>query len=147
MTNYRISSAHDELDIQLIHDFISRSYWGEGVPRAIIEKAINNSLCFGVFADPGGQVGFARVITDRATFAYLADVFILDTHRGKGLAKKLIAHIAEHPDLQGLRRMMLATRDTHGLYAAYGFKSLANPNTFMEIWNPDVYRNLAETSE
>ena len=140
MTTYRISSAHHELDISLIHDFISHSYWGDGVPRAVVEKAIKNSLCFGAFTDAGNQVGFARVITDRATFAYLADVFVLEAHRGNGVAKKLIAHVAGHPDLQGLRRMMLATRDAHSLYAAYGFKSLANPDSFMEIWQPDIYR-------
>ena len=87
-------------------------------------------------------MGFARVITDRATFAYLADVFILEPHRGNGLSKKLMAHIQAHPDLQGLRRMMLATRDAHGLYAACGFKPLANPDTFMEIWDPAVYKKL-----
>lgn len=140
MITYKISSAYDELDIPLIHNFISHSYWGEGVPRSIVEKAIKNSLCFGVFTDAGDQVGFARVITDRATFAYLADVFVLEAHRGKGLAKKLVAHIGKHPDLQGLRRMMLATRDAHSLYSAYGFKALANPDSFMEIWKPDVYR-------
>ena len=108
----------------------------------MVEKAIRNSLCFGVFENGGGQVGFARVITDRATFAYLADVFILEPHRGKGLSKKLMAYIQAHPDLQGLRRMMLATRDAHGLYAACGFKPLANPHTFMEIWDPAVYKKL-----
>jgi N-acetylglutamate synthase-like GNAT family acetyltransferase len=143
LTTYRISSDHHELNIPLIHDFISHSYWGEGIPRAIVEKAIKNSLCFGVFAASGEQVGFARVITDRATFAYLADVFILEPHRGKGLSKQLMQHIALHPDLQGLRRMMLATRDAHGLYAACGFKPLANPDTFMEIWNPAVYQKRA----
>ena len=140
MTTYRISTANHELDIPLIHDFISHSYWGKDVPQAVVEKAIKNSQCFGVFADTGDQVGFARVITDRATFAYLADVFILEAHRGKGLAKQLMAHIAEYPDLQGLRRMMLATRDAHGLYAGCGFTPLANPDTFMEIWHPDVYQ-------
>jgi N-acetylglutamate synthase-like GNAT family acetyltransferase len=147
LTTYRISSAHHELDIPLIHDFISRSYWGDGIPRAVVEKAIKNSLCFGIFTDTGDQAGFARVITDRATFAYLADVFVLEAHRGKGLSKKLIAHIARHPDLQGLRRMMLATRDAHSLYAGYGYKPLANPDTFMEIWNPGVYRKPSQANE
>jgi GNAT superfamily N-acetyltransferase len=137
---YRISCEQYELDIPLIHDFISHSYWGAGVPVAVVEKAIRHSLCFGVFTDSGAQVGFARTITDRATFAYLADVFILEPHRGKGLAKLLLAHVAAHPDLQGLRRMMLATRDAHGLYAASGFSPLAHPETFMEIWSPAVYQ-------
>ncbi len=141
MTTYRISSDQHELDIQLIHNFISHSYWGAGIPLGVLEKAIRNSLCFGVFAENGEQVGFARVTTDRATFAYLADVFILDAHRGSGLAKFLMSHILAHSDLQGLRRMLLATRDAHGLYAACGFKALAHPDTFMEIWNPDVYVN------
>lgn len=143
MTAYRISSDQQELDIQLIHDFISHSYWGDGIPRAVLEKALGNSLCFGVFMGSGAQVGFARVMTDRATFAYLADVFILEAHRRKGLAKLLMAHIAAHPDLQGLRRMMLATRDAHDLYAACGFKPLAHPDTFMELWNPAVYQKSA----
>ncbi|SHO54601.1 acetyltransferase [Vibrio quintilis] len=104
-----------------------------------MQKAIANSLCFGVYKDSGEQVGFARMITDKATFAYLSDVFISETHRGAGLSKWLIHEIVSHPELQGLRRIVLATSDAHGLYEQYGFKPIANPEIFMQIWQPDVY--------
>jgi GNAT superfamily N-acetyltransferase len=104
------------------------------VPRAIVERAIQHSLCFGVFHG-GNQVGFARVVTDRATFAYLADVYILEAHRGRGLSRRLMQAVLGHPDLQGLRRFLLATMDAHGLYAQFGFKPLANPSRMMERWN------------
>ena len=107
--------------------------------RAIVERAIRESLCFGVYRG-AEQVGFARVVTDKATFAYLGDVFILDAHRGQGLSKRLMATIAAHPDLQGLRRFMLATKDAHGLYEQFGFRALGSPSTYMEILRPDVYQ-------
>ncbi|MFA0677846.1 GNAT family N-acetyltransferase, partial [Vibrio sp. 10N.222.51.A6] len=97
------------------------------------------SFCFGVFESSGSQVGFARLITDKATFAYLADVFILESHRGIGLSKWLVKTVVEHPDLQGLRRMVLATRDAHGLYSQYGFKPIENPEILMQIWHPNIY--------
>ena len=127
------------MDIDAIHSYLSRSYWSEDVPHNIVSKAIENSLCFGVFYNDA-QIGFARLITDCATFAYLADVYILEAHRGKGLSKKLMAEIINHPQLQGLRRMVLATYDAHTLYEKFGFKQLANPQTFMELWTPDVYK-------
>jgi len=136
---YEISCDPARLDVGLIHGWLAQSYWSPGVPRAIVEKAIANSICFGIYA-PGGQVGFGRVVTDRATFAYLADVFVLDAHRGVGLSKQLMAAVVAHPELQGLRRFMLATRDAHGLYAQFGFTPLANPATMMEVLRPDVYR-------
>ena len=136
---YRISTRVDEMDLSVIHGFVAQSYWAKGIPRATMKKAIEHSLCFGVFEQAGGQVGFARVITDSATFAYLADVFILADHQGKGLSKWLMQVIIDHPQLQGLRRMALATRDAHGLYGQFGFHALAKPETFMERWYPDVY--------
>lgn len=127
------------MDVDSIHSYLSRSYWAENVPHKIVSKAIENSLCFGVFHN-NVQVGFARLITDSATFAYLADVYILEEHRGKGLSKCMMEVISNHPQLQGLRRMVLATSDAHTLYEKFGFKQLANPQTFMELWNPDVYK-------
>jgi GNAT superfamily N-acetyltransferase len=105
-----------------------------------MEKAIKNSLCFGVFTDSGNQVAFARMVTDSATFAYLADVFVLKEHRGKGLSKLLMQVIIAHPELQGLRRMALATSDAHSLYEQFGFKALGSPESFMELHQPDVYK-------
>ena len=136
---YRISNHYEDMDLSVIHGFIAQSYWAGNIPMETLQQALKNSLCFGVFRNSGEQVGFARMITDRATFAYLADVFILTEHRGKGLSKWLMQEIIEHPELQGLRRMLLATRDAHGLYEQFGFKALANPQSFMELWVPDVY--------
>jgi GNAT superfamily N-acetyltransferase len=136
---YVISTDKARLDISAIHAYLTRSYWSPGIPKAIVEKAIVGSLCFGVFAENGSQVGFARMITDGATFAYLADVFVLEEHRGKGLGKWMVETILAHPSLQGLRRMLLATRDAHGLYAPFGFKPLATPETLMEMRRPNVY--------
>jgi len=135
---YEITCDASRLDIAAIHAFLSESYWSTGIPRAVVERAIANSLCFGVFHE-GRQVGLARVITDKATFAYLADVYILPKHRGQGLSRRLMEHVIQHPDLQGLRRMLLATRDAHALYARFGFKPLAAPERIMEIHNPNVY--------
>jgi GNAT superfamily N-acetyltransferase len=136
---YVISTDKARLDISAIHAYLTRSYWSPGIPKAIVEKAIAGSLCFGLFAENGSQVGFARMITDGATFAYLADVFVLEEHRGKGLGKWMVETILAHPSLQGLRRMLLATRDAHGLYAPFGFKPLATPETLMEMRRPNVY--------
>jgi N-acetylglutamate synthase-like GNAT family acetyltransferase len=141
---YIISSDKAHLQIEVIHQFLSQCYWSKNIPLHTLTKAIEHSLCFGVYLtenDQMQQVGFARLITDHATFAYLADVFILKDHRGKGLSKKLISSIVEHPDTQGLRRIVLATADAHGLYSQYGFTSLNTPNIFMEIWQPTVYQS------
>ncbi|HYL62031.1 MAG TPA: GNAT family N-acetyltransferase [Candidatus Methylomirabilis sp.] len=126
------------LDFDVIHDFLSSSYWSAGVPRELLKRAIENSLSFGVYVS-GKQAGFARAITDRATFAYLADVFILDSFRGRGLGKQLIRSIHAHPDLQSLRRWHLVTRDAHDLYCQFGFSSLSDPLRHMEIFVPDAY--------
>jgi GNAT superfamily N-acetyltransferase len=125
------------IDREMVYGFLSRSYWARGIPRDVLERALANSLCFSVF-DGETQVGFARVATDRATFAYLADVFVLPAHRGRGLSKLLMETIVAHPDLQGLRRWVLVTRDAHGLYARYGFTPLAKVDGYMERWNPQV---------
>ena len=139
ITGYKISNKFEEMDLVVIHRYLAKSYWCAGIPFETLKSAAQNSLCFGVFTDAGAQVGFARVITDAATFAYLADVFILQEHRGQGLSKSLMRVILEHPDLQGLRRMVLATKDAHGLYQQFGFTGLASPQTFMELWQPDIY--------
>lgn len=136
---YKISADFADMDLTAIHEFISHSYWAKGVPLAIQQRAIENSLCFGVFKQSGEQVGFACMITDRATFAYLADVFVLEAHQGKGLSKWLMQVILEHPELQGLWRMLLATGDAHGLYQQFGFKALAAPDIFMEQHTPNAY--------
>ena len=130
------------MDVEAIHDFISQTYWAKGIPLETLQRAIKSSLCFGLFTDQDQQVGFARMITDSATFAYLADVYVIDQHRGKGLSKWMMQEIMSHPQMQGLRRIALATMDAHELYRKYGFTELANPETFMENWNPDVYKNI-----
>ena len=139
-TEYEISTERERLDVDVIHGFLVSSYWSPGVPRAVVERAIRNSLCFGVYAR-SAQVGFARVISDKATFAYLADVFILEAHRGIGLSKRLMQCIVGHPELQGLRRFLLGTRDAHGLYQQFGFTALAYPARLMEILRPNVYQD------
>jgi len=139
MENITISTDKSKLDISLIHQFLSHeSYWAKGIPIEIVKRSIDNSLCFGVFKD-NKQVGFARMISDFATFAYLADVFILPEYRKLGLSKKLIKEILAHPDLQGLRAMLLGTVDAHGLYRQFGFKELEKPERFMQIRKPDIY--------
>jgi GNAT superfamily N-acetyltransferase len=138
---YFISSDKSLLDISYIHSYISeKSYWAKGVPREILEKSIEHSFCFGVYHQRQ-QVGFARLVTDYATFGYLADVFIDESHRGKGLSKRLMEVIFETPELQRFRRFMLGTRDAHGLYEKFGFTTLREPTRFMEKHQPDVYKN------
>jgi GNAT superfamily N-acetyltransferase len=137
--DFRISTDRAEIDFELVHRFLhDDAYWCRGVPRTVLEKAIANSLCFSVFADEQ-QIGFARVITDNATFAYLCDVFVLPQARGQGASKALLRAIDAHPDLQGLRRFLLATADAHGLYAQHDFVALSRPERFMERYRPDVY--------
>jgi N-acetylglutamate synthase-like GNAT family acetyltransferase len=137
---YLISVDPTLLDLDVIHGFISTSYWAKDIPRELIERSIKNSLCFGAYHH-SAQVGFARIISDYATFAYLADVFILPEHRGKGLSKTLVETIIAHPDLQGLRRWMLVTLDAHGLYESFGFKPVSHPERYMEIHRQGMYEN------
>jgi GNAT superfamily N-acetyltransferase len=125
--------------VALIHDFLAnRSYWALGRPLEVARRSLEYSLCFGLY-ERGKQVGFARVVTDRATFAWPCDVFVLEAYRGRGLSKWLIESVMSHPDLQGLRRVLLGTREAHGLYERFGFKPLADPIGFMEVFRPDVY--------
>jgi GNAT superfamily N-acetyltransferase len=126
------------LDVALIHGFLTRSYWAHGIPLDVVRRSLEGSLCFGLY-EGDRQVGFARVVSDRATFAYLADVFVVESHRGRGLAKVLMEAIFAHPQLLGLRRWLLATRDAHGLYARCGFTPLAAPERFMERHDAGVY--------
>ena len=144
MTEYRkgkflVSTDRDKLNLDTVHSFLSESYWAKGIPREVVARSIQNSLCFGVFSG-AEQIGFARVISDYATYAYLADVFIIEPYRGKSLAKWLMECIVAHPQLQGLRRWTLATRDAHELYAKFGFKPLQRPDRFMELHNAEIYK-------
>jgi GNAT superfamily N-acetyltransferase len=140
---FLITTNKSKLNLDAIYGYLSQSYWAKGIPRDVVVRSIQNSLCFGIFSG-ADQIGFARVITDCATYAYLADVFVLEQYRGRGLSKWLMECIVAHPQLQGLRRWTLATRDAHRLYAKFGFKPLAKPDNFMELHDPEVYsRNLA----
>ena len=132
MNTYDISTDPTRLQPAAIHAYLTRSYWSPGIPQEVVERAIANSLCFGIYLGQA-QVGFARVVTDKATFAYLADVYVLEEHRGQGLSKRLVRTILAHPELQGLRRFLLATRDAHTLYAQFGFAPTARPQTLMEL--------------
>ena len=133
---FEISTDPARLDIDLIHRFLETSYWANGRRRSVVERSISNSLCFGVYLT-GRQVAFARVVSDRAVFAYLMDVFVVPEFRGRGISKALMRSVLEHPDLQNLRVFLLATRDAHGLYAQFGFRSLAYPERWMAIQDPD----------
>ncbi len=137
---FEISTDPSRMDVAAVHGFLTASYWAKGIPLETVRRSIQNSLCFGIYRG-SEQAGFARVITDRATFAYLADVFIIEAYRGCGLSKWLMECIMAHPDLQRLRRWMLATRDAHGLYRRFGFGDLKSPQRWMERHNPDVYRS------
>jgi Acetyltransferase (GNAT) family. len=138
---FTVSTDPSKLDIGAIFDFLTHRYWSEGIPREIVERAIKHSLCFGLY-DAGIQIGFARVISDYATYAYLCDVYVLESYRGKGLGKWLMSCVMKHPDLQGLRRFTLLTRDAHGLYEKFGFAAAKNPSRYMEIHDADVYKKL-----
>ena len=140
MGRFLISTDRSKLDVDVIHGFLTRSYWAAGILRETVERSIENSLCFGVY-DSSSQIGFARVISDFATYAYVADVFILEPYRERGLGKELMASIMAHPELQGLRRWSLGTRDAQGLYAQFGFKPVINTRarTVMEIVDPEIY--------
>lgn len=136
-----ISTDREKLDIAYIHCFLSGSYWAENIPFEIVSRSIEHSLCFGVYED-NRQIGFARVVTDYATFGYLADVFIDEAYRGRKLSKWLMEIIMGHPQLQGFRTWQLATRDAHGLYAGFGFAIPNNPERLMRKVVPDIYRNF-----
>jgi GNAT superfamily N-acetyltransferase len=133
-----VSTDRGLIDMAVVHEFLTQCYWARGIPLEVVARSIENSLCFGLYAE-GKQVGFARVITDYATYAYIGDVFVLEAFRGRGLGKWLMECIMEHPRLQGLRRWSLVTSDAHGLYARFGFEPLKKPQNYMELHRPDVY--------
>ena len=140
---FTISTDRARLDVDVIHGFLTaKSYWANGIPREVVARSIEHSLCFGVYDDNGAQVGFARVISDFATYAYVADVFVLESHRGHGLGKALMECIVLHPALQGMRRWNLTTRDAHALYAQVGFKPLKVPERYMEIQRVNMYEKV-----
>ena len=136
---YNVSTDKTLLDPSVIHAFLTDCYWAKGIPYENVLKRLQNSLCFGVYDSEGNQVGFARVITDSESFAYLADVFILPSHRGQGLSKLLMTYIMAYPDLQNLRRFMLATVDAHMVYAPFGFEAIQRTERWMEKLNLTVY--------
>jgi GNAT superfamily N-acetyltransferase len=163
---FLISTDRARLDLDVIHGFLTNCYWAKGIPREVVARSIEHSLCFGVYdgsweesprlakearhGAPGrdgavAQVGFARVVSDFATMAYVGDVFVLDTHRGRGLGKWLMESITQHPALQNLRRWILTTRDAHGLYSQVGFTPVKSPERFMELHRPDIYE-IRETT-
>ncbi|MBK8983939.1 MAG: GNAT family N-acetyltransferase [Ignavibacteria bacterium] len=135
--NYLISADNSLLDIKVIHGYLSRSYWAKNRPLKTTKKAIQNSVCFGLYLNKT-QIGFARVVTDKATFAYLADVFVLKEYRGKGLSKWMMKVILGYGELKDLRRWFLATKDAHGLYEKFGFHSLKEPEKIMEMFRKDL---------
>jgi N-acetylglutamate synthase-like GNAT family acetyltransferase len=138
LSDYEISTDTPRLDVGVIHGFLSNSYWAKNIPREVVERSIRHSLCFGAYRE-GVQVGFARVISDFATFAYLADVFVVESERGKGVSKQLVETILEHRDLQGVRRFMLVTLDAQGLYAQFGFEPVEHPERYMAILRANPY--------
>jgi len=136
---FLITTDPARLDLDVIHNFLTNCYWAKGVPEDVVARSIEHALCFGVYDGSGAQVGFARVISDFATIAYLGDVFVLKSHRGRGLSKWMMECITQHPALQGLRRWILLTSDAHRLYAQFGFTALKSADRYMELHRPDVY--------
>ncbi len=138
---FLISTDRKRLDLDIVHAFLTKCYWAKGIPREIVARSIENSLCFGVYEEDR-QIGFGRVISDFATYAYIGDVFVLESHRGRGIAKWLMECIMWHPSLQSLRRWSLVTQDAHGLYAHYGFTPLESPERHMELVNARIYESM-----
>ena len=136
---FLISTDPERLSLDVIHGFLTNCYWAKGISREIVARSIEHSLCFGIYEGNGAQVGFARVVSDFATVAYLGDVFVLESHRGRGLSKWLMQCVVEHPALQNLRRWILLTRDAHGLYSQFGFTPVKAPERYMELHDPNVY--------
>lgn len=135
---FTISTDGEQIDLDVVHGFLTECYWAKGIPREVVARAIENSLCFGVYVKDN-QIGFARVISDYATYAYIGDVFLLESFRGRGLGKWLMKCVVQHPRLHGLRRWSLVTSDAHGLYARFGFEALKKPENYMELHRSDVY--------
>ena len=137
---YTISDDPARLDLHAIHAYLHRAYWSVGIPFEVVERAVRGSLCIGAYERGGGQVGFARFVSDYATFCYVGDVYVLESHRGHGLSKAMLGMAMEHPLLQGLRRWSLVTADAHGLYSQFGFTAVRHPERHMELLVPDIYR-------
>lgn len=133
-----MSTDRARVDVGAVHAFLTGCYWAKGIPKEVVARSIEHSLCFGIYLE-GKQVGFARAISDYATYAYIGDVFVLEPYRGIGLSRWLMQCIMEHPWLQGLRRWSLLTRDAHRLYSQFGFTALGAPERWMEIHAPDIY--------
>ncbi len=140
---YAISTDARRIDVDAVHAYLKRSYWAEGIPKELVAKSIAASLSFALIHGER-QIGFARVVTDRVTFAYLSDVYVLEEYRGQGLAKWLVTELQTHPELQGLRRWVLVTQDAQGLYGQLGFRPLQHPERYMEIVRANVYKKSAE---
>jgi GNAT superfamily N-acetyltransferase len=138
--DYLITDDPTRLDVEAVHAFLTRCYWAEGIPRSVVARSLANSLCLGVYASDGAQVGLLRVISDCTTFAYVCDVYVLEAHRGRGLSKALMRAYTTHPQLQNLRRQHLVTQDAHNLYAQFGFAPLGSPERHMEKRDPTVYQ-------
>lgn len=136
-----ISTDRERLILDVIHGFLTNSYWAKNIPREVVARSIEHSLCFGIY-EGGTQIGFARVVSDFATVAYLGDVFVLESHRGRGLSKWLMECVMQHPALQNLRRWILLTRDAHGLYSQFGFTPVPAPERYMELHRADVYETV-----
>jgi GNAT superfamily N-acetyltransferase len=137
---YLISDDQTRLSVDAIHTYLARSYWSENIPRETVARALQNSLCIGIYTADGEQVGLVRIISDYATFAYLCDVYVLELHRGRGLSKAAMRLLSTHPKMQGLRRQQLVTEDAQGLYSQFGFSLVKHPERHMEKCNHDVYR-------
>lgn len=135
-----ISTDADRVDVDAVHAYLARSYWAGDIPKEVVVKAIANSLCFSLF-DRGAQIGFARVVTDRATFAYLCDVYVLEAYRRRGLGKRLVEAVTKHPELAGVRRFVLVTRDAQSLYEPFKFKTPSGSGHYMEIFRPAIYQS------
>jgi len=137
--DFLTSTDRERLNLAVIHGFLTNCYWAKGISRDVVARSIEHSLCFGIYDGGGAQVGFARVVSDYATVAYLGDVFVLESHRGRGLSKWLMECVMQHPALQNLRRWILLTRDAHGLYSQFGFTPIETPERYMELHRPNVY--------
>ena len=137
--DFLISTDRTRLDLNVIYSFLTTCYWAKGIPREVVARSIEHSLCFGIYDGGGAQAGFARVVSDYATVAYLGDVFVLESYRGRGLSKWMMECITQHPALQNLRRWILLTRDAHGLYSQFGFTPIEAPERYMELHRPNVY--------
>jgi GNAT superfamily N-acetyltransferase len=136
---YRLSLDPAELQLDIIHDYLTRSYWSPGIPRHAVERAVRHSLTVAVFDRSGAQVGFARMVSDQASFGYLADVFVLEPHRGRGLARAMVLALLDLPELRDCRTLLLLTRDAHGVYEACGYQRVQDPGSFMQIRRPGHY--------